>query len=76
MVLRGDEMHEIAAEPAKVVDTTGAGDAYAAGFLAGFTAGQPLVVCGRMGSIAAAEIISHYGARPQTDLRRLMPGAA
>ncbi len=54
-----------------MVDTTGAGDAYAAGFLAGLTAGRSLPVCGRMGSIAAAEVISHYGARPQADLRKL-----
>jgi len=44
-----------------------------AGFLAGLTSGRSLAVCGRMASIAAAEIISHYGARPETDLRKLMP---
>ena len=65
---------EIAAEPAKVVDTTGAGDAYAAGFLAGLTAGRSLPACGRLGSIAAAEVISHYGARPESDLRKLVAG--
>jgi fructokinase len=75
LILRADETVRIAAEPAKVVDTTGAGDAYAAGFLAGLTAGKTLDLCGRMGSIAAAEIISHYGARPEKDLRKLMPGA-
>jgi sugar/nucleoside kinase (ribokinase family) len=74
VVLRGDEVAEIAAEPARVVDTTGAGDAYAAGFLVGLTAGKPLSVCGRMGGIAAAEIISHYGARPEADLRKLVAG--
>lgn len=68
-ILRGDEMVQVAAVPTKVVDTTGAGDAYAAGFLAGLTSGQPLAVCGRMGSIAAAEVISHFGARPVADLR-------
>ncbi|HYZ24277.1 MAG TPA: adenosine kinase [Rhodopila sp.] len=72
IILRGDETVHIAAEPTRVTDTTGAGDAYAAGFLAGLTANRPLDICGRMGSIAAAEIISHYGARPETDLRRLM----
>jgi sugar/nucleoside kinase (ribokinase family) len=41
--------------------------------LVGLTSGKSLEICGRMGSIAAAEIISHYGARPQTDLRKLMP---
>jgi sugar/nucleoside kinase (ribokinase family) len=72
VILRGGETVVIAAEPARVVDTTGAGDAYAAGFLAGLTAGKGLEVCGRMGSIAAAEVISHYGARPEADLRRLV----
>jgi fructokinase len=71
VILRGAEMVEIAAEPTRVVDTTGAGDAYAAGFLAGLTAGRSLPVCGRLASIAAAEVISHYGARPQADLRKL-----
>jgi sugar/nucleoside kinase (ribokinase family) len=71
VILRGTETVAVSAEPAHVVDTTGAGDAYAAGFLAGFTGGRPLSVCGRLGSIAAAEVISHYGARPVTDLRPL-----
>ncbi len=74
VVLRGPERAEINPEPTRVVDTTGAGDAYAAGFLVGLTAGKPLAVCGRLGSIAAAEIISHYGARPETDLRKLVGG--
>lgn len=73
-VVRGSETVEVRAEPTQVVDTTGAGDAYAAGFLAGLTAGRALATCGRMGSIAAAEIISHYGARPQADLRALVAG--
>jgi len=75
LILHGKETLRVAAEPAKVEDTTGAGDAYAAGFLAGLTAGKSLTLCGRIGSIAAAEIISHYGARPQTDLKALMPEA-
>jgi len=75
LLLRGTETVEIAAEPARVVDTTGAGDAYAAGFLAGLTAGRPLPVCGHMGSIAAAEVIGHYGARPEADLRKLVAAA-
>jgi fructokinase len=74
IILRGAEMVEIEAEPTRLVDSTGAGDAYAAGFLAGLTAGRPLPVCGRMGSIAAAEVISHYGARPETDLKKLVAG--
>jgi fructokinase len=64
VVVRGEQTVGIAAVPARVIDTTGAGDAYAAGFLAAWTAGRDLAACGRLGSIAAAEIISHYGARP------------
>lgn len=64
--------HVIDAEPAAVLDTTGAGDAYAAGVLTGMAQGRPLPVCGRMGSIAAAEAISHYGARPETQLAALI----
>ena len=72
VVIGGDESHKVSAEPIdKVVDTTGAGDAYAAGFLYGLAKGRPLNVCGRLGSIAAAEVISHYGARPETSLRDL-----
>ena len=75
VVFRGAEMVEIAAEPTQVVDTTGAGDAYAAGFLVGLTMGKSLPVCGRIASIAAAEVISHYGARPRADLQKLVAGA-
>jgi fructokinase len=74
-ILRGAETVSVTAEPTQVVDTTGAGDAYAAGFLAGLAAGRPLPVCGRLGSIAAAEVIGHYGARPVTDLRALATAA-
>ena len=55
-----------------VVDTTGAGDMYAAGFLYGMTQGRSLGTCAIIGSIAAAEIISHYGARPEISLRGLV----
>lgn len=55
-----------------VVDTTGAGDLYAAGFLYGLTQGRSLGTCAIIGSIAAAEIISHYGARPEVSLRGLV----
>lgn len=63
---------EVAAEPASVVDTTGAGDLFAAGFLAGHARGEPLPRCLAMGATAAAEIISHYGARPEANLQALL----
>ena len=64
---------EVAAEPVdKVVDTTGAGDLFAAGVLFGHVRGRPLQECLRLGAIAAAEIISHYGARPEADLSALV----
>lgn len=75
VVVHGDEIHIVDAEPGvKVVDTTGAGDAYAAGFLFGYTSGgqDDLAYCARIGSIAAAEIISHFGARPETPLNELV----
>jgi len=72
LILRGDETVEVAAHPTQVVDTTGAGDAYAAGFMAALVAGRDLHACGRLGSLAAAEVISHFGARPQADLRKMM----
>jgi sugar/nucleoside kinase (ribokinase family) len=62
---------EVPAHPTEVVDTTGAGDLYAAGFLARWAAGADLAECGRVASIAAAEAISHLGARPESDLRAL-----
>lgn len=55
----------------RIVDTTGAGDLYAAGFLYGLTHGSDLATCGRLGSLCAAEIISHVGGRPETSLQRL-----
>ncbi len=53
------------------VDATGAGDQFAAGFLYGVATGQPLAVAGRMGCIAATEVIGHYGARPEVDVKAL-----
>ncbi len=76
VLLAGDARHEVAAAPARVVDTTGAGDAYAAGVLAALARGLPLPECGRWGSVAAAEVIGHFGARPQADLKRLLGAAA
>jgi fructokinase len=74
VILAGDATYVISAVPVRVVDTTGAGDAYAAGFLAALTAGQALPECGRWGAVAAAEAISHFGARPQADLKALVAG--
>jgi sugar/nucleoside kinase (ribokinase family) len=72
LIVSGDAVHEIAASPVeKVVDTTGAGDQYAAGFLFGLAQGRSLDYCGRLGSLAAAEVISHYGPRPQVSLKDL-----
>ena len=71
VIMRGKETIPISAEPTTVVDTTGAGDAYAAGFLVGLARGLPLADCGRLASIAAAEVISHFGARPEADLQEL-----
>ncbi len=64
-----------AAKPARVVDTTGAGDLYASGFLFGLVRGRPLPECGKLGSLCAAEVIGHMGARPETSLRDLAKGA-
>lgn len=65
VILAGDKVIEIKPEAGvKVVDTTGAGDQYAAGFLYGYTQGMALDMCGRLGSLAAAEVISHMGPRP------------
>lgn len=73
VVLHGDEVHVLDAEPVeRVVDTTGAGDLYAAGFLHGYCKGLAPADWGRAGGVAAAEIISHYGARPEADLKELL----
>jgi len=73
VALMGGQRGEVAAQPvAKVVDTTGAGDLFAAGFLAGHVRGESLDDCLTMGAIAAAEVISHFGARPEADLQALM----
>ena len=72
VIVANGETIAIAPEPVrKVVDVTGAGDLYASGFLYGLTQGLPLKTCGRLGSLAAAEVIGHIGARPETSLREL-----
>ncbi|MFD2173946.1 adenosine kinase [Rhodobacter lacus] len=68
VVIRGDERVEVPVHRVVPVDATGAGDQFAAGFLYGIATGKPLAVAGRMGCIAAAEVISHYGARPEADI--------
>ncbi|MDP6068861.1 MAG: adenosine kinase [Alphaproteobacteria bacterium] len=69
VVVRGEEVHVIDAAPiARLVDSTGAGDLYASGFLYGLTRDYDLHTCGRLGSAAAAEVIQHVGARPDTPL--------
>ncbi len=74
VVVHGNERVEVPAHPVeKLVDTTGAGDLYAAGFLVGWCRGRPLFESARLGSIAAAEVISHFGARPEVQLSRIVP---
>ena len=71
----GNERADVPAEPIeRLVDTTGAGDLFAAGFLAGQARGLGLEVSLKLGAIAAAEVIQHYGARPETDLKALAGG--
>jgi adenosine kinase len=72
VVVDGDSTWEVPAFPiAKVVDTTGAGDMFAAGFLAGLARGRDMTTCGHLGALAAAEIIQHLGARPNVPLGEL-----
>ncbi|WBO20943.1 adenosine kinase [Sphingomonas abietis] len=69
----GTQRFHVPAEPVdRVVDTTGAGDLFSAGYLVGHVQGRPVEDCLRMGAIAAAEVISHYGARPEQDLKALI----
>jgi sugar/nucleoside kinase (ribokinase family) len=72
VLVSGERLHAVPAHPVKtVVDTTGAGDLYAAGVLYGLSQGLDLPTCGRLGSLAAAEVIAHVGARPMVPLADL-----
>jgi sugar/nucleoside kinase (ribokinase family) len=71
ILVRGEEEAIVPVRRIVPVDATGAGDQFAAGFLYGLATGQPLATSGRMGCVAAAEVISHFGARPETDLKAL-----
>ena len=72
VVVTTDEVAEVAAHQVpKRIDTTGAGDLYAAGFLFGWSQGRPLAECGRLGSIAAAAVIGHMGPRPGMSLAQM-----
>ena len=73
IVVSGEETHVVDIVPVeRVVDTTGAGDLFAAGFLYGITHGHDLPTCGRIGALAAAEVIGHLGARPEARLSELL----
>ena len=73
VVLSGEDVHVIDSEPVdSVLDTTGAGDLFAAGFLYGYTHGRSLAESAQIGSVASAEVIGHYGARPETELAALV----
>jgi sugar/nucleoside kinase (ribokinase family) len=72
VIVRGAERIRVPAKPVSVVDTTGAGDLFAGGVLAGLAKGADLETCAKMGCAAAGEIISHIGARPEADLRQII----
>jgi sugar/nucleoside kinase (ribokinase family) len=73
VVIEGGRHHVVPAElAARVLDTTGAGDLFAGGFMAALVEGRSLPDCARVGCIAAAEVISHYGARPEADLKAIV----
>jgi sugar/nucleoside kinase (ribokinase family) len=73
VIVTPDELVTVPAVPVdRVIDTTGAGDLFAAGFLHGLTSGRDLETCGYYGSVAAAEVIGHVGPRPLVELRNLI----
>lgn len=74
-ILFGDERHDISVETVVPVDASGAGDQFAAGFLYGLSTGRDLETCGRMGCIAAGEVIGHLGPRPMADVKALFAAA-
>ena len=71
ILMRGAERVVVPVQRVVPVDATGAGDLFAAGFIYGLATGQSLDIAGRMGCTAAAEVIGHYGARPESDLKTL-----
>lgn len=75
VLVEGDQSVSVPVKEVVPVDATGAGDQFAAGFLYGVATGQPLEVSGRMGCIAAAEVIGHYGARPEADVAAMFRDA-
>lgn len=73
VIIAGEDVHEIeSGKNLNVVDTTGAGDLYASGFLFGYTQGKSLAECGRIATIAASEVIQHIGARPESKLSEMI----
>ena len=70
-ILSGSQRWHAPAVPTQIVDATGAGDLFAGAFLWGLTSGHDLETCGRMGCVAASEVISHIGARAESDLKAL-----
>ena len=74
-ILSGGDRWQVPAVPTQIVDATGAGDLFAGAFLWGLTNGYDLQTCGRMGNLAASEVISHIGARPEADLKKMFKEA-
>jgi len=76
VIVQNGDIIEVPAEPvAELVDLTGAGDQFAAGYLSALAQGKPAAACGKMGAIAAAEVITHIGPRPLTDISEKIKAA-